>query len=273
MMRSETLRYFGMLGAAVLLAVSVIAGLTWRVDQLRLQRLEGVSTLFLGTSLMLFALPDPRGEQRLSEATGGEILRLAYSGASEVRLLGLARMGARAGVSHILIEVNPIVARFAFEPSDCGWRRRWLEEFRIVQRTGHAILPWRHLFANGSGRVRRYPDGANVDAALARNYPLQVRGPCLSGAWSDLIAHNPQSRFTFVAMPRAPIARDAIGAAGMAAFNAAAINFAQGTGAGVFLVDADGAWEDQYFADQAHMSAAGGDRFQNALITWLGTSQ
>jgi len=267
--RSETVRFLGMLAASAAMIVVVIATLNGRVNRLRMQRFEDVSMLMLGTSLFKYAIPDSSGGPVLSDIADGNFLRLGYSSASEVQLLQLARLGARAGVRKIAIEVNPIVSRFAGR-DECSASNRWKEVYNEIRRSARPYLRGRDILGGGLGDPPQDVTTANMAADLDRLYPLQVEGPCLGTAWVDLVASHPSTAFMFVAMPRRRAARDRIGADGMAQFNTAAIDFAQGVGSDLFLVDPDGSWGDENFVDQAHQSAIGAERFQRTFSIWHG---
>lgn len=266
----DRLRLFGMLCVSALLAVSVVVALDWRTDQLRMQRFEHVTTLMLGSSLTRFASPDPQGGPILSDAAGGGFLRLAYSRASEGMLLNMARTAAKAGVENIVIEVNPIIARFADQPGDCFAPRRWLEALETTRLAGQTVLRGRNIFGTALNEPAPHPGPSRIDANLARLYPLQVIGPCLGDAWSDLVAAYPDTRISFVAMPRRGIARDRIGVDVMAEFNATAAAFADEIGSALFVADTEGDWGDENFADQAHLSVIGAERFQRSFVAWHG---
>ncbi|QLL44303.1 hypothetical protein [Sulfitobacter pontiacus] len=269
MKRSETVRFLGMLAASAAMIVVVIATLNGRVNRLRMQRFEDVSMLMLGTSLFRYAIPDSSGGPVLSDIADGNFLRLGYSSASEGQLLQLARLGARAGVRKIAIEVNPIVSRFAGR-DECSASNRWKEVYNEIRRSARPYLRGRDILGGGLGDPPQDVTTANMAADLDRLYPLQVEGPCLGTAWVDLVASHPSTAFMFVAMPRRRAARDRIGADGMAQFNSAAIDFAQGVGSDLFLVDPDGSWGDENFVDQAHQSAIGAERFQRTFSIWHG---
>jgi hypothetical protein len=268
MTRPDGLRFFGMLCVSALLAASVVVAISWRTDQLRMQRFENVTTLMLGSSLTRYASPDPQGGPILSDAAGGAFLRLAYSRASEGMLLNLAGTAARAGVENIVIEVNPIVARFADQPGDCFAPRHWLEALEATRLAGQRVLRGHNVFGSGLIEPPPHPGPSRIDANLARLYPLQVIGPCRGDAWYDLVAAYPDTRISFVAMPRRGIARDRIGTEVMALFDATAAAFAGDLGAALFVADPAGDWGDENFADQAHLSVVGAERFQRSFVAW-----
>lgn len=267
MKRSDTVRFFGMLVAASAIIAVVIATLNWRINKLRMQRFEDVSMLMLGTSLFRYAIPNPSGGPVLSDIADGNFLRLGYSSASEGQLLQLARLGAQAGVRRIAIEVNPIVSRFAGR-DECSAFNRWKEKYNEIRLSARPYLRGRDILSGGLGDPPQDVTTANMAGDLDRLYPLQVEGPCLGTAWVDLVESHPSTVFMFVTMPRRRAARDRIGADGMAQFNSAAIDFAQGVGSDLFLVDPDGSWGDQNFVDQAHQSAIGAERFQRTFSIW-----
>ena len=235
----------------------------------KMERLITTDTLMLGTSLMRFAVPDPQAQSLPPSVVGPHALRLGFSRGSEERLLHFATIGAKAGVPRIILEVNPIVARFADQPSSCGVAGRAAEKWRTTRQSTRRLVMGRSVFGDAATGVDTYPTGALVQANIARLYPLQVLGPCYLEAWQDLVSRHPDTQFIFVVMPRRDVAYEAIGKKAMAAFDAASRSFAEATGAALFVVDPAHKWQTQFFAGQAHLSPAGAEKFQTDLIHWI----
>ena len=255
--------------ASMGVVLAVLAGLWVLGERAVSNRLASVQTLVIGTSLVQYGIPDPEGRSLATAFGPAPQLRLAYSAASEEQLFAITAMAARHGVQRLFIEVNPIVSRFAFKAQGCGLAG-WIEHhFIAMRRTFRAAVTGQDVMANALARPSDQDQPRVVDKeVLTRLYPLRLTGSCSADRWATLFAAHPDMQVVLIAMPRAPVARDRIGADGMAKFNTAARQFATATGMQLFIVDPEGTWPTDAFIDQGHMSPEGSARFMAGLAAY-----
>lgn len=255
------------------LVVAMVGVCWWFAEKAFAHRFAGVQTAFLGSSLMWYALPMTPGAVANPVFQIDQTLRVGVSSASENQLLSLANAAVVSGVRTLFIEVNPIVTRFASEPVGCGAvdsarSARWMVRAAVRDRV-LGVPPWA-----GASDPAAYPVGAwQGGDLLGQRYPLRFPVPCHMAAWKSLVANSGATRITLIAMPRAAIARDAVGAADMAQFHQTAQNFARQLGLPLFVVDPQGGWSDDRFLDAAHMSQAGSSAFMQGLVIWWAAQQ
>lgn len=258
-------------------AIALVVGMTgvgwWYAERALLERLVGVHTAFLGSSLMRYAIPMTPGSMKDSFFDIDQTLRVGVSSVSETQLLGLADAAVESGVKTLFIEVNPIVARFAGDTVGCG-ARNWGRSVRWMARTAvraqiSGVDPWGEATDPLGESVQSLGDGRFV----AERYPLHFPAPCHMAKWQALVAKAGATRITLIAMPRAAIAREAIGAVDMAQFHQSAQIFASQLGLPLFVVDPQGVWTDDRFVDAAHMTLRGADAFMKELGRWWAGQQ
>lgn len=262
------LRILSAWAVAVLLSAATLVAVSAVVQRTKVQRLVGIGTLMIGTSLTRFASPDPEGGPLLEAAGTAPFLRIGYPRASERQLLDIAAAAAKAGVPKVFIEVNPIVSRFADQPAGCGFIHGIGYLKSRVQRGAMLLALRRGVFHDGLLPVDQYPSGHRIATDVARLYPLSIEGACHTRAWKELVAAHPATEMAFIVMPRGPAARARIGPDAMAVFQNTASAFARALGRPLLVVDPDGSWEAALFADQAHLSRSGAARFQRELNAW-----
>ena len=272
-MTSPVRRILACWGIAVIGAGAVFAGLALVHDMQVQSRLSDIRTLMVGTSLVSFGVGVADGGAEALAFGPTPFLRVGYSGGTERQIFALSRSAVAAGVRNLFIEINPILSRFARSPSDCGIVS-WIKQERLDSRDAlRAVLSGTDVLSRSTLNVEDYPvldsRGPMTEAQIRQRYPIRVTGSCYADRWAALFAADPQMRVVLMAMPRAPKARGAIGARVMAEFYAAAQDFADRTGAHLFIADLDGVWPASDFVDLAHLSDAGAARFRAALVAFV----
>lgn len=272
-MTSSVGRMLACWGIAVIGACAVLAGLALVHEVQVKSRLSGIRTAMVGTSLVRHGVDQADGGPEALAFGPAPFLRVGHSNATERQLFALTRSAVAAGARDLFIEINPIVTRFASFPSGCGavsWIRQARSDARDVLQT---VLLGRDVLGGSTANIEdfRIPDsnGPLTEAQIQRLYPIRVTGSCDVDRWTALFGADPQIRVVLTVMPRAPEARRANGAQLMAAFHAAAQEFAGLTGAYLFIADPDGVWPESDFVDQAHLSEAGAARFRAALADFV----
>lgn len=252
--------------ALILATALMCAG--WRVGQQQIAtRFTGVQTVFLGTSLMRHAVPNI--PDSLTGTSGrGTFLRVGLSNATELQILTLAQAAVAADARTIYLEINSVVSRFAFQNASCGPRRRLNHGLWTTRTATWALLTGQHVLAEGIRDETAHLSTVDVETALARNYPLHFQPLCDAAAWKALVASAGAAQIVLVTMPRSKLAADRIGPVDIARFDRAAADLAAALHLPLFVPDAAGAWPDEDFVDQAHMSPAGSARFLGALADW-----
>ncbi len=265
-LRAVCLAWISALGLAGLVAL-----LLWQACERRFAaRIETVGTLVVGTSLVRFAVPSAQGDDTLATLGPREFLRLGFPGGQERHVLQAASAAAEAGAAAIFIEVNPIVSRFANQSPGCGLRAGMRYERSVLMATAEALFRLDEDFwlRGGALPASRAGKGEVTEETLSLLYPLSLPGSCFPDAWRRLVEDHTDTRFAFLAMPRAPVARDRIGRDAMRDFLEASEAFAAATGAPLFIADPDGSWSAAHFLDQAHLNEAGSERFLRSFAQW-----
>lgn len=255
-------------GVAMALVLAVALALLAVGERAELRRLTGVGTLMVGTSLVRYASPRPEGDVILATLGPPPFLRLAFRAGSEREILGAAEVAARAGVPTVFVEVNPIVSLFHVRGESCSPVGSLRYSIARIRNMAGDLVQGKDIYRSEMSVVRNFADRVVIDEKLSLLYPLTIHGSCYAQRWRRLVTGHPGTRLVFLAMPRAPMARELVGAADMARFNDAARAFAADLGAPIFVADPDGTWEARYFVDQAHLSAQGAARFREALVLW-----
>ncbi|AXI46739.1 hypothetical protein C1J03_12335 [Sulfitobacter sp. SK012] len=230
-------------------------------------RLAPYDTVFLGTSLMRYALPVQGDGRSIQAVDANSALRIGLSRGSEADLLDLTQAAVNARVATTFIEINPIVSRFSDRHRPCSLWNGLNHRRGALRQAANAVLRGGDIIVgNEPAKNDRLP---SVDLErLAELYPLQFDVPCHPGKWQQIPKSSGSSKIVLVAMPRSEIAKTRIGPEGMIEFDRAAIRFASQLNLPLFMPDSDVTWSEDHFLDQAHMSQLGSERFLQELGQW-----
>lgn len=252
---------------AVCLSVSAVSFALHNSNQQFRDRVTGVEDIFVGSSLMGYAIPNvPRPQQSGSGMISPSYIRLAIPGVRELELLQLAESIAQSGAKRIIIEINPIVSRFANRPKGC-WRTIRLS---YLKRRFKDRLHNRHFefLTENIDLAEGPPESIRINRNL---FPLRFDGPCFPDRWK-MLSHS-TSELLLVLMPRGPESKKLIGTGAEKELVARSEAFARQIGATLMIVDQDGSWGQRYFKDTAHVTRAGAERFQTEFSLWLESRQ
>lgn len=272
-MTSFARRMLACWGIASIVAAAFFAGLAL-VHEMQVQsRLSEIRTVMVGTSLVLHGVGEANGGAEAVAFGPAPFLRVGVNGATEQKIFAMARSAVAAGARDLFIEINPIVSRFQRKSSGCG-TVSWINQERLdVRDAFRAILLGWSVLRDGDANfeVSSAPESHSPlrEAEIRPLYPIRVTGSCDADRWAALFATDPQLRVVLMVMPRAPEARGANGAQLMMEFHEAAQDFADVTGAHLFVADPDGVWPASDFVDQAHLSDVGAARFRAALAAFV----
>lgn len=258
--------------AAFGITLTVLAGL-WALHKSQLAALlDGRETVFIGTSLARYAIEPTFGDETTDPLGPAPFLRLAYPGATEHQIYGLAKAAAATAPQRIFLEINPIVSSFAHRNYGCSWQEELRVEFMKIRHMGRSLIKRKSVFRDFL-KGPTYNTAKPLDAAVTlKRFPLALDGSCFQDRWRKLRRNHPDTAFYMVAMPRSPAARDIIGAHDMALFALRAQRFAQSLDIPLLIVDSENAWPQSVFVDHAHLTSEGAARFLDRLADWLETN-
>lgn len=259
-----------LLGPLVLLAALVIA------TQLAPEpgrQFHGAEVAVIGSSLTADAVPETG---RSTVIGGAKHWRVGISSPSESQILELLDRTVAERPKLILLEVNTLVARFAFDPQrktcvqSVGGFRRAVKGAHIQMADALRRLFGARSLLEGIGEPHQIDRRQEIHyAQIKKLYPLTIRPPCdeprLRAAFSRAREHG--TRIALMALPRSPTGQRLLGPVQSRAAQAEARALAARLD--VPLFEPAGPWQDAEFVDHAHLSASGRAHFVSAVRIWL----
>lgn len=250
-------------GISVLVIIAVID----RVNRsILMERFQGVDRLFLGSSLLAYALPDLVVPRSLPEVDGKQALRIGLISATEYDLLKVVAVAVDAGVEKVFIEINPIISKQASQPSDCSFIEKINASFKGVKfiitslLLGKELLPGMWLALKTGIRPLEFEE-------VLKTYPLRLGTTCEFDRWKSIF-QSKQTDFFLIMMPRDAAVMQSFVGQSIKSLEAKAIEFSSRFKVPLFVPDANGDWESKLFLDHAHLSSAGSRKFMKNLDLW-----
>jgi len=255
-----------LLGPLALLAALLLAG---RIAPAPPARFHGAELAVIGSSLSAHALPE-------SGAGALRHWRVGIALPAESQLLDLIDSAVGERPRMILVEANPLVSGFAFDPRRHGCTPpAGTLRLAVKQAQVGAVDALRRLFGQrtsleGIGEPAGLDRPQAIDQALVRSsYPLAIHPPCDEPRLRAAVQRAAErgTRVALVLMPRAPAGERALGPVQSREVRAEAQALAARLGVELFVPA--GPWSDSLFTDHAHLNTKGRTRFAAALDPWL----
>lgn len=256
-----------LLGPLALIAALLLAA---RIAPEPPDRFHGAWLAVIGSSLSAHALPES------GQVGGMAHWRIGVALPAEAELLDLVDSAVAERPGMILLEANPLIAGFAFDPRHrtcappAGAFRLAIKRAQLDAADRLRRLFGQRTSAQGMGE----PVGLNraqvIDQALVRaSYPLVIHRPCDEGRLAAAVrrARAQGTGFALVLLPRSPAGERLLGPAQGQAARAEALALAARLG--VPLFEPPGPWRDAQFMDHAHFNTAGRARYSAELGRWL----
>ena len=191
------------------ISVLVIIAAIDRVNRsILMERLQGVDTLFVGSSLMSYALPELVVPQSLSEVDGKKALRIGLVSANEYDLLKLASVAVDAGIEKVFIEINPIVSLRGDQKYSCGLKSKINKSLKDMNFLITSFLLGRELLDGMWLALKSGIPPLNIKIVL-HTYPLRFETPCELDRWESIF-QSKQTDFFLIMMPRDPAVMQSI---------------------------------------------------------------
>ena len=256
---------------AGILVLVIIAAIE-RVNRFMLmERLQGVDTLFVGSSLMSYAFPKLVVPQSLSEIDGKQALRFGLVSANEYDILKLASIAMDTGVKTVFIETNPIITKKRIDKSGCGFKTKINKTLKDVKFIITSFLLGRKVLDGMWLALKSGIPPLNIKTVL-NSYPLRFEKPCELDRWKSIF-QSQQTDFFLIMMPRNTTIMQSIGGQSLKSLKDRSVEFSNRFNVPLFIPDVAGDWGMEFFLDHVHLNSAGNQKFMNKLDLWWTENQ